>query len=188
MDAQDVDEAISTMLELLTPHAGADWGTQAGLLDWTCWTTAAHVAHDLLAYAAQVEASPLNGYLPLDLTIRDEATVSDILAAVRACGSLLSRAIAAAPPGAVAWHYGPTDPSGFAALGTAETLLHTYDIAQGLGLDWLPPQPLSTAILERLVPGAPDGDPAQVLLWATGRADLDGHRRVVEWVWVAANG
>jgi hypothetical protein len=188
MDERGVDEAVSAMLEVLTPHADADWSTQAGSVEWTCRSTAAHVAHDLLAYAAQVAARPLDRYLPLDLMIRHDATVSDTLTAVRACGSLLSRAIAASPPGAVAWHYGPTDPSGFAAMGAAETLLHTYDITRGLGLEWLPPRALCVAILQRLVPGAPDGDPAQVVLWATGRADLAGHRRVTEWAWTAANG
>jgi hypothetical protein len=28
-----------------------------------------------------------------------------------------------------AWHWGPTDPSGFAALGVNETLMHTYERA-----------------------------------------------------------
>ena len=79
--------------------------------------------------------------------------MSDTLAAVHACGSLLSRAIAASPPGAVSWHYGrPTDPSGFAAMGAAETLLHTYDITQGPVLNWLPPRSLCSAILARTRP------------------------------------
>ncbi len=72
-------------------------------------------------------------------------------------------------------------------MGAAETLLHTYDITRGLGLNWRPPGSLCLAILHRLVPDAPAGEPAQVLLWVTGRADLDGHRRVTEWVWKAAN-
>ena len=50
---------------------------------------------------------------------------------VVACGRLLSSALAAAGPDARAWHWGATDPSGFAALGVNETLLHTYDIATG---------------------------------------------------------
>lgn len=33
-------------------------------------------------------------------------------------------------------------------MGVAETLLHTHDIMQGLSVDWLPPAPLSSAVLE----------------------------------------
>ena len=35
------------MLAVLTPRADEDWQVPAGSLEWSCWTTAAHVAHDL---------------------------------------------------------------------------------------------------------------------------------------------
>ena len=47
--------AVAAMVEVLAPHtADRDWQTRAGSLEWSWWTTAAHVAHDLLAYAGQV--------------------------------------------------------------------------------------------------------------------------------------
>jgi len=94
--------------------------------------------------------------------------------------------VIAANPDARAWHYGPTDAAGFAAMGVAETLLHTHDITEGMGLRWRPPQSLCEGVLSRLFPDAPEGDPAQVLLWCTGRADLDGRSRRTSWVWSAA--
>jgi hypothetical protein len=94
--------------------------------------------------------------------------------------------IATSPPQARGWHWGPTDPAGFAALGVNEILAHTHDIAQGLGISWLPPGPLCAAVLHRLFPDVPAGDPARVLLWATGRADLAGRRRRTSWVARAA--
>ncbi|GAA2768614.1 hypothetical protein GCM10010103_76570 [Streptomyces paradoxus] len=81
---------------------------------------------------------------------------------------------------------GPYDPEGFAAMGVAETLLHTYDITQGLSVHWLPPVPLSAAVLDRLFPAAPPGDPTQVLLWCTGCGELDGLPRQTSWRWEAA--
>ncbi|MGW0763859.1 hypothetical protein ACWD1Y_46720, partial [Streptomyces sp. NPDC002814] len=81
---------------------------------------------------------------------------------------------------------GPCDPEGFAAMGVAETLLHTYDITQGLSVDWPPPAPLSAAVLNRLFPATPPGDPTQVLLWCTGRGELDGFPRQTSWRWEAA--
>jgi hypothetical protein len=160
-----------------------DWWVRAGSLDWSCWKTAAHIAHDLLAYAGQVAARPTSAYLPFDLAINTDAPPGDVLQVVTACGGLLSSAIAMADPGSRGWHYGPCDPAGFAAMGVAETLLHTFDITQGLGFGWLPPERLSAAVLSHLMPDAPAGDPVRVLLWAHGRGELDGQPRVTSWRW-----
>jgi hypothetical protein len=186
MDGRDVDEAVAEMVRILTPYETRDWQTRAGSLDWSCWTTAAHVAHDLLAYAGQVAARPDNAYLPFDLVVRADASPRDALRVITACGGLLSSALSAVGPEARAWHWGPTDPGGFAALGVNEVLVHTYDIAQGLEISWLPPESLCAAVLARLFPGAPDGDPVQVLLWSTGRAELEDRPRVTSWVLKAA--
>jgi hypothetical protein len=183
MDSQDVAQAVAEMVRVLSPHTAQDWQVQAGSLDWTCWKTAAHVAHDLLAYAGQVAARPTTAYLPFDLTIANNAPPQDVLAVVTACGGLLSSALATAGPETRAWHYGSCNLSGFAAMGVAETLLHTYDITQGLRVPWLPPEDLSAAVLSRLMPDAPAGDPAQVLLWSHGRAELAGQPLVTSWVW-----
>jgi Mycothiol maleylpyruvate isomerase N-terminal domain len=188
MDSRDVDQAVAEMVRVLTPYESKDWRCRAGTLDWSCWTTAAHVAHDLLAYAGQIAARPDSAYLPFDLVIRGDASPGDILRIVTGCGRLLTDALASAEPRARAWHWGPTDPSGFAALGVNETLVHTHDITQGLGISWRPPESLCAAVLARLFPDAPAGDPVQVLLWSNGRADLDGRPRVTSWVAKAAIG
>ncbi|MBO4208716.1 maleylpyruvate isomerase N-terminal domain-containing protein [Micromonospora echinofusca] len=186
MGGQDVEQAVAEMVRVLTPHESADWRRRAGTLDWSCWTTAAHVAHDLLAYAGQVAARPDDTYLPFDLKVRDDASPRDLLRTVTASGRLLSNALAASEPSARAWHWGPTDPSGFAALGVNETLMHTFDISTGLGITWCPPAALCGAVLARLFPDAPGGDPVRVLLWSTGRADLPGRPRPTSWTLQAA--
>ena len=183
---QHVEEAVVEMAAVLTPHDEVDWQVPAGSLEWSCWETAAHVAHDLLAYAGQVAARATVGYLPFDLVIAPEAAPREVLGVVSACGRLLSSAVANAGPGPVAWHWGMSDAAGFAAMGVAETLVHTYDITQGLEVAWLPPEPLCQLVVDRLLPRSPPGRPTEVLLWATGRADLDDHARVGEWVWRAA--
>ncbi|GIJ76779.1 maleylpyruvate isomerase N-terminal domain-containing protein [Micromonospora phaseoli] len=189
MDGGDVEQAVAEMVRVLTPHESRDWhAPPAGTLTWSCWTTAAHVAHDLLAYAGQVAARPDGAYLPFDLVVRVDAAPRDILQVVTACGRLLSGAVSAAEPTARAWHWGPTDPGGFAALGVIETLVHTWDITQGLGIAWRPPTSLCAAVLARLFPDAPLGDPVDVLLWSTGRAELAGRPRLTSWVLKAAVG
>lgn len=183
---QDVEDAVAEMVAVLTPHEEVDWHTRAGALEWSCWATAAHVAHDLLAYAGQVVVGATDGYLPFDLVTAPEAPPREVLTVVTACGRLLSNAVANASAGPVAWHWGLSDAAGFAAMGIAEALVHTYDITQGLGVAWLPPDSLSQLVVARLLPDAPPGRATQILLWSTGRTDLKGHPRVSEWVWRAA--
>ena len=180
-----VEEAVEEMVTVLMPHEDAAWQAPAGSLEWSCWTTAAHVAHDLASYAGQVAARATAGYLPFDLVIAPEASPREVLGVVSACGRLLSTTVAHAGAGPVAWHWGMSDAAGFAAMGVAEALVHTYDITQGLGVAWSPPQPLCELVVARLLPDAPPGRASEILLWATGRADLEGHPHIGEWVWRA---
>jgi hypothetical protein len=187
VEAAAVQAAVAEMVRVLAPHTDRDWrAVKAGTLEWSCWTTAAHVAHDLLAYAGQVSAAPPDAYLPFDLTIVDTARPAQVLQVVTACSGLLVSAISTADPATRAWHWGPCDPGGFAAMGVAETVLHTFDLTRGLDIAWQPPADLCAGVLARLFPHAPPGDPVEVLLWSTGRGDLPGRDRVTHWVWKAA--
>ena len=177
MDGRDVEAALGTAMTVLRPHTGADWDVPAGGLEWSCRYTAAHVAHDLLAYAAQVAGRASGGYLPLDLTVRDTAGPAQVLDVVAACGTLLVRALDAAGPADRAWHWGPADPGGFAALGVNEVLVHTWDITRGLGVPWRLPAGLAAAVVARLFPDHPGAD----LLWCTGRTALPGRPRRTQW-------
>jgi Mycothiol maleylpyruvate isomerase N-terminal domain len=186
VNGADVERAVAEMARALRPHAGADWDVPAGDLEWSCRRTAAHVAHDLTAYAGQIAAEAPDDYLPFDLEVRPGTPPGRILDVVVACGHLLSTALAAAGPATRAWHWGPTDVTGFAAMGVTETLMHTWDITRGLDVDWRPPADLCAAVTERLFPDAPGGDPADALLWCTGRIALPERPRRTSWVMKAA--
>jgi hypothetical protein len=68
-----------------------------------------------------------------------------------------------------------SDPEGFAAMGVVETLVHTHDLAEGLGLAWTPPSDLCSRVLARLFPDAPKATGP----WPT--PVIDGkNRRVVQ--------
>ncbi|MGV9766371.1 hypothetical protein [Micromonospora tulbaghiae] len=188
MTGADVRSAAAAMTAVLRPAAGRDWTVRAGGLDWTCWTTAAHIAHDLIAYAGQVAGRPTDGYLPFDLRVRPEASPAEVLAVAVAAAGMLAAVVDAAEPADQGWHWGPCDADGFAAMGVAEILLHTHDVARGLGLAWSPPAELCAGVVGRLFPDAPAGDPAPVLLWLTGRAPLGGRPRRTTWTWQAARG
>jgi hypothetical protein len=169
------------MTAVLSPATSRDWQVQAGEVEWSCWKTAAHVAHDLLAYASQLSARRTDAYLPLDLFVRPGAPAGQVLDVVRSAGGLLVLALEAAGPEARAWHWGMTDPSGFAALGINEVLVHTWDITQGLGLEWEPPEELAALVLARMFTQAPAGPAPRALLWCTGRVALPGHPRTRDW-------
>ena len=177
---------MAEMMAVLHPHVADDWEIPAGSLNWSCWTTAAHVAHDLMAYAGQVAGQPTTAYLPFDADVRANSDPQQVLDVVVACGQLLEYAVTSVDPSSRAWHWGACDPAGFAAMGVAEVLLHTYDITRGLGIEWAPPEDESRAVLDRLFPDAPDGPAVDVLLWSTGRGELPDRPRLTSWRYQAA--
>lgn len=179
-----VTDAVAQTRHALQPCIGADWSVPALDLDWSCWKTGVHIADDLVFYASQIIAQPAEGWVPFEIAMTAGAEPEDLLAAIGACGTILERTVAAADPGDRAYHvYGTSDAEGFAAMGVVETLVHTYDIAQALGVGWRPPGRLCAPVLARLFPGSPDGDPAEVLLWCTGRTALGDRPRRAQWRW-----
>jgi predicted RNA-binding Zn-ribbon protein involved in translation (DUF1610 family) len=190
VDAQDLERAIRTMGDVLEPLSARDWSVPAGTLDRTCRETLAHLGHELLAYATNVAGRPQDSYLTPELVTLDDLPVSAMLPAVETCGGLLVTALLAATPNLPTWHSRPNDVSGFAALGVAEVVLHTYDITRGLKVNWWPPAKFSTRILARLAPEEATRQqqktgkrhhPTQVLLRYTGRLGDVG-----PWQWLTA--
>ncbi len=69
---------------------------------------------------------------------------------------MLTEVARAAPPGTRAFHpAGMADVSGWIGMGCAEILVHTGDIARGLGLPYRPPDELCSRVRARLFPWAP---------------------------------
>lgn len=184
--ADQVLEAVSAMVEALEPYVRRDWEVPAGGLEWSCQATAAHVAHDLAAYSAQLASRTSQRYLPFDLVVRPEAAPADVLDVVRAWGNVLASVVETADPADRAWHFGAADREAFATMGIGEILVHTHDIASGLGVGWRPPTQLAELVVARLLLDAPDGEPVDVLLWATGRGHLADEAPTASWVWKAA--
>lgn len=168
----------------LDRFADADWSRPARDLEWSCWTTGVHLADDYFAYASQILAQPPSSYLPIEVVLGERATAAQLLDSISMCAELLHAAATVAPPSSRGWHpAGTSDPGGFVAMGVVEGLVHTFDIAAAFGLEWSPPAELCVPVLDRLYPHAPDGDPADVLLWASGRIALDGRPRLETWTW-----
>ncbi|MFE4384299.1 VOC family protein [Streptomyces cyaneofuscatus] len=197
--ADDVTTAVRLAVDTLAGAPADRWDTPAGTLEWTCWETVEHLGDDLFAYAVQLgpRTPPLDREVPYRWTADRQGAPSNsvfadraagpagLLATLEASGALLASMARTTPPEVRSYHgFGVSDPEGFAAMGVVETLVHTHDLAEGLGLGWAPPGALCDRVLARLFPDAPaGGDRWTVLLWATGRAELPDHPRRTEWRW-----
>ncbi|TLS41277.1 GNAT family N-acetyltransferase [Streptomyces montanus] len=188
MGGDQVEEAVAGAVALLRTAAGErDWSVNAGRLDWSCRRTAEHIASDLIAYAGQLAGRPTDRYVPFDITFDECEGVEDVLDVIEATGALLAAAVRTAPREARAFHPYPfrsANREGFAAMGVAEVLLHTHDIAEGLGIAYEAPAQLCEDVLTRIFPHIrPGPDHWRTLLWATGRGELPGRAPVTEWRW-----
>jgi hypothetical protein len=180
---EDVRTAGRLAAETMQPLAEtADWSVRAGELDWTCRRTLDHICDCLLYYSGQL-ARRADRQGPV---IRDgdaEASTKSLVSVVRSTAAIFAAVADGTPPDVRAYHpAGMADRSGYCAMGVDETLIHTYDIASGLGVPFTPPAALSAAVVARLFPWAPESDdPWATLLWANGRTELPGHERLDAW-------
>lgn len=181
-----LQESLAAMHEALAPAADLDWSRPAGDLDWTCRYTLEHTADDLGSYAGQVvgRTVPLRAYLGFELAFPPDLPIERLLGCTSALGIVLGSVVQTEPAEARGWHpYGSCDPAGFAMMGVVEILMHTDDIVTGLGRSWsIPARPAALA-LERLFPDSPNGEPATVLRWSTGRQALPDRPRRTQWAW-----
>lgn len=195
--ADDVTTAVAAAVTALPAAPDADWSVRAGSLEWDCWETAEHVADDLFCYAAQLGADGMTDDLPFQAeanydggepnTIRvpTAAGPAGLFAVLTAMGALLASMVRTSDPLVRAQHtYGFADPEASAAMGVLETVVHTHDLACGLGVGWEPDRDLCARVLARLMPDVARSDDAWVdLLWGTGRLGLPGRPRRTRWGW-----
>jgi len=184
----DLLGAADLCREALVPAAAADWSVPAGELDTTCRDTLDHVVSAQTFYATQLaNAAPV--HLPRLRQHNPGAPLADLLDLVPAAAAVLAAAARASGPEVRAFHpAGMADAEGFLGMGCDEILVHTGDIAAGLGIGFAPPADLCAKVVARLFPWAPsETDPWPTLLWANGRAPLgDRDRLDADWYWQCA--
>jgi hypothetical protein len=172
--------------DALTPLLDRDWDVPASDVDWTCRETLEHVCG--LAYAP-VLAARATSFRPLALEVAPGAPLDELLWTMQVMARVLAEVARAAPPAVRAYHpAGPSDPLGFVAMGMDELLIHTADIAGGLGAPFVPDDRPVPLVLDRLFPWWPrEADPWSALRWANGRLDLPGSPSPgAAWLWHSA--
>lgn len=180
-------ELVARVLESRDLPA-SDMSRRAGPLRWTCAKTLAHTSDALSWYAANLaRRSTTSGEMPY---LSARAKPPFMIDCLRSAGALLAAAVRDAPADARGFHsWGRPDRSGFAAMGCDEVLIHGWDLAQGLGLEFSPPEQAVERTLRRLFPWAPasdEADPWDALLWANGRQALGERKRETKWLWHCA--
>ncbi|MFE5816738.1 GNAT family N-acetyltransferase [Streptomyces sp. NPDC056479] len=188
MGGERVTEAVASCVALLRTVVDQDWeGVKAGRLEWSCRHTAEHIASDLIAYAGQLAGRAQHAYVPFEITLDEGTDNEGLLHVIETTGALLTAALRTTPPEVRAFHPFPfrsANREGFAAMGIAEVLLHTHDIAEGLGVAYEPAAELPEFVLTTIFPHIrPGPDAWHTLLWATARGDLPARAPVTEWRW-----
>jgi len=198
--ARDVRAVVDDLLPLLAAVPDDAWERPASGLTWTCRETAAHILDDLLAYAMQLSGDHGTGadYVPLAeahqvreggpafwLWPEPASGSTGIAVSLDATAGVFAAVLASVPADRVGWHpWGPTDATGFAAMGLTETVLHAWELLTAQGVSWTADADVTARVLDRIFPAAPRGaDPWTDLLSATGRA---AKTRGMPWRWDAA--
>ncbi len=174
--------AATDCTDILQKAADQDWSVKARDSDWSCREVLDHTALGLVGYSGLLIAQPSDRFTGM-LAGFNGQSIPVCLEGVRICATILASAVREADPQVRAFHpWGNSDGPGFAAMGILEMVVHTYDVTEAFGLDWLPADELCAPVVERLFPNAPTGHaPAETLLWCTGRIDLPGLPRRRDW-------
>jgi len=188
LDHTDVIAAMEAAHNTLAPAVDRDWSVKAGKLEWSCRQTLEHLSTGLSFYYSSLAISATER-IQRPQTVSDQLTIADLLLLLKANAMILARVVESSPSSTRGFHpAGMADPSGFAAMGCDEILIHTSDIAAGLGVVFQPLADLSARVVDRLFPWAPtDYDQWQTLLWANGRTWLPNWGLLEDnWYWQCA--
>jgi uncharacterized protein (TIGR03083 family) len=184
----DVRLAAAASREVLQALVDADWRVPAGTLEWDCRTTLEHVIYAVDRYSLYL-AGRLRERLPYNPVRYPECSNRELLTIMEARAAVLAHVARAASPEARGYHvWGWPDRTGYVAMGCVEIVVHTDDIARGLGAEFQPPEAVCRRALARLFPWAPTTvDGWAALQWATGRIALPDREQVPpNWAWHAS--
>ena len=189
LSPDDLLTAVAAVQGALRPVINRDWSVAAGTLDWDCRQTIDHMVSGSVFYSGQV-SNLATARLPVIRRGDAESSVEELVATVGNVGHILASVLRAAPRDGRFFHpAGMADVSGYVGMACVEAMVHTFDITQGLGVEFQPPGELCDRMLGRLFPWIEDTgpDPWATLCWTTGRISLPGRDDVEpDWYWQCA--
>lgn len=187
LDGAAVVAAAEACTAFLAERVDADWDVPVPDLELTVAGVVAHTAEGCIWYAIDLAAGGKD-LQPVEHRVKPDSDHVDLVDTVTTYASILADVVDAAPADARGFHpAGLADPSGFAAMGCDELLIHTADVGLGLGEPFAPPSDLAELVLRRLFPWVDvDRDPWELLRWANGRTALPDRPRLSGWRWHCA--
>ncbi len=187
VDETAIHDTVEICTDFLRGFADRDWQVVVPDLDMTIAAIVAHIADGCLWYAIDLTAGgrDLNA---ADHAVKDNAANGDLIDTLWTYAHVTASVVGTASDTARGFHpMGDADRSGFAAMACDEMLIHTNDIADGLGAEFRPPPELADHVLRRLFPWVEaSGDSWADLRWANGRTELQGKERLSNWAWHCA--
>jgi hypothetical protein len=185
-----VIEAADELVKVLNSTTEMDWKKQTPTLNWNQEQTAIHTMRACLEYSYQVVGGRMDTYQPVLFDKKEVATPVEILKMISTAARVLERVVKTSSNSDRAWHaYGVSDPVGFAAMGVVEISVHTYDLAKGFGIDFVPLKSVANFAVSRLFtdtvefPKVSEEDAGELLLWCAGRIELAGLAQREGWKW-----
>jgi len=161
------------------------WEKQACGLEWTRSRTVSHIGDALAFYSRSLASRNQENRGVRGLVLR-EGSIEASASQIESGAVVLVRVSDGTPQGVRAFSpTGSPDAEGFLAMACVEILVHGYDAVAGTEAEFDPEDGFCRRILGRLFPWAPANTPGwPTLLWATGRAELEGQEFLGEtWVW-----
>ena len=136
----EFEGALDLSVATLGAAVDRDWSVRAGTLTWSCWKTLDHLVDVLFSYAFQIAARTEADVLPFqELHASVDASPVGLVGGLRAAGNLFAAIVRATPDDAeVTWMGEKVPLAAWPERSTRELVLHTYDIATGLGIDFTP--------------------------------------------------
>lgn len=164
MTPDEFADALDLALAALARLVDGDWSLPAASLEWDCRQTLDHTIDCVFSYALQIAARAPDRYLPFtELHALPEAEPVDLLTGLRAVGSIFLTIARAAPADAFASDgFLRLNRDDWCARAAYEVLLHTHDVACGMGGAFNAPPNLCALILE------------STTLWMFDRTAVDG--------------
>src|SRR5580658_422017 len=121
-------------------------------MGWSVSQAVAHAAEGCLWYAIDLAAGGADLHT-VEHHVRHDRPPAELIATVRTYTSILVSVVDSVPVDQRGFHpQGLADRSGFAAMGCDELLVHSWDAARGLGMEFDPPSELAEVVVRRLFP------------------------------------
>ena len=188
MVPEDLVAAADLATATLGPALDRDWSVRAGALDWSCRRTLDHMIDALLFFSAHIATRAIRRLPSIRNGDADRST-TELLTVLDVSAAITAELLREFGPDERAFHpAGMADRSGYLGVACEEVVMHTADIAAGLGISFAPPDELSRKIVARIFPWAPNDVPVwDALLWSTGHIALPNRERQdANWYWWCA--